>query len=169
MNTLIIANVIALASSIIMVLIGLIKDNKKVLAAQCGQFVLGGIANFMLGGITGAISNLLSIVRNVYSIRKPMTLTIKILLTIAQVALSLYAGLGGMIGWLPILSNSIFTFTCDTEDKTFFRLSVMFTGSLWLFYDLHYLNFASATFDVLALITNAITLIRFKHHATELS
>ena len=165
MNTIIIANAIALIASIIMVLNGLIKDNKKVLASQCVQFTLSGIANFMLGGITGTISNALSFVRNVYSIRKPMSMSIKVILTIVQVGLSLYAGLNGWIDWLPIISNSIFTFTCDTDNRTFFKVSVMFTGALWLFYDLHYLNFSSATFDVLALISNTFTLIRLKHQS----
>ena len=116
MNIIVLANIISLCGAIIMVLIGFVKDNKKVLAGQCVQFTLMGIANLILGAITGSISNVLSIIRNIYSINKPMSIVIKIALSTLQVGLSLYAGIDGWIGWLPIISNTIFTFTCDSKD-----------------------------------------------------
>ena len=158
MNIIVLANIISLCGAIIMVLIVFVKDNKKVLAGQCVQFTLMGIANLILGAITGSISNVLSIIRNIYSINKPMSIVIKIALSTLQVGLSLYAGIDGWIGWLPIISNTIFTFTCDSKDQSFFKLSVIITGAMWIFYDFYYMNFTSASFDILGVITNAATL-----------
>lgn len=158
MNIIVLANIISLIGAIIMVLIGFVKDNKKVLAGQCVQFTLMGVANFILGAITGSISNVLSIIRNVYSINRPMSLAVKTALSGLQIGLSLYAGIDGLIGWLPIISNTIFTFTCDSKDQAFFKLSVIITGAMWIFYDFYYMNFTSATFDILGVITNAATL-----------
>ena len=46
-----IGNIIAFAGCGIMVLVGLIKQKKRILAVQCVQFVLQGAANFILGGM----------------------------------------------------------------------------------------------------------------------
>ena len=64
MYYLVIGNIISFAGAIVMVLIGLIKERKKILSAQIAQFSLMGLGNLVLGGPTGFITNMVSIVRN---------------------------------------------------------------------------------------------------------
>ncbi len=52
MNPILIGNIISFAGAIIMVLIGLIKERKKILSAQIAQFALMGLGNLVLGGVT---------------------------------------------------------------------------------------------------------------------
>ena len=60
----IIANIIGFIASIIMVYIGIIKNKKKIIFIELIDMFLLTISNIMLGGITAAIINILSIIRN---------------------------------------------------------------------------------------------------------
>lgn len=65
----IIGNIIALIASIIMVYSGFLKQKKTILYTQTIQIGLSVLSNIVLGGITGAIINALSCVRNIYVIK----------------------------------------------------------------------------------------------------
>ena len=65
MSCIVIGNIIALIASIIMVYSGLLKQKKKILYTQTIQILLAVISNIVLGGLTGAIINALSCVRNI--------------------------------------------------------------------------------------------------------
>ena len=60
-----IGNIVALVASIIMVYSGYLKQKNKILYAQTMQIGLSVLSNIILGGITGAIINAISCVRNI--------------------------------------------------------------------------------------------------------
>ena len=55
MNTIILGNIIALIAASLSIVIGIIKSKKKVLYTQTIQYIAYATADFILGGITGAI------------------------------------------------------------------------------------------------------------------
>ena len=65
MTVIIIGNIIALTASLLMVYSGLLKKAKDVVYIQSIQIALFVVSNLVLGGISGAISNLLSLIRNI--------------------------------------------------------------------------------------------------------
>lgn len=69
MNSILLGNGIALFGAVLMAAIGLIKQRKHILAAQCVQFGIMGIANLILGGINGFVSALVSITRNLICLK----------------------------------------------------------------------------------------------------
>ena len=73
MNTIIIGNAVAFAGAVLMVGIGLIRTRRSILLTQCAMFGLMGTANIILGGMTGAVSSLVSILRNVLCLRGPLS------------------------------------------------------------------------------------------------
>ena len=58
---LIIGNIIALTASLLMVYSGILKEKKKILYVQTVQIGLSVVSNIVLGGLTGAIINAISI------------------------------------------------------------------------------------------------------------
>ena len=78
MKIVIIANVISLIGSLMMVGTGLIKRKRNVLIVQSAQFVVMGVSNLMLGGITGCITNALSLIRNFVTMRSRLTMPVKL-------------------------------------------------------------------------------------------
>lgn len=162
MNTLIIGNIIAFAGSVVMVCIGLIKRKKKVLIAQCIQCVLMGTANLVLGGITGFISNVVTILRNLFSFRFAFTRIWKIVFCVIQVGLALLWGIraGGMglVDWLPVLAAVIFTCFLDTKSDLVMKYVMILTQAMWLVYDMSIRNYSASAFDVMTLCFNFVAL-----------
>ena len=73
-TTLFIGNAICLVGACLMVLTGLIKKKEHVLLTQCAQFGIMGVGNLVLGGVSGLISNLVSILRNVICLKFKFTI-----------------------------------------------------------------------------------------------
>ena len=69
MNIVLIANGVALVGALLMAGIGLLKKKEQILLVQCVQFAIQGAANLMLGGMTGLISNGVSIARNLFCLK----------------------------------------------------------------------------------------------------
>ena len=89
MTYIVIGNIIAFLASILMVYTGFIKKKKKIIyvqTIQCGLFVM---SNLILGGITGAIINVIGCIRNILCYKNKLGLSSKIILTIISILFSL--------------------------------------------------------------------------------
>ena len=82
MNTIILGNIIALFGSIVMVMIGFLKKKEQIIIAQCIQCGFIGLANLVLGGISGFATNCFTILRNCISFKIEFTKKIKIILQV---------------------------------------------------------------------------------------
>ena len=88
MNTLLIGNAISMIGCLIMVLIGFLKKNSQVLIAQSVQCLFMGLGNLVLGGISGFISNVVTILRNVVFLKFRNTVFLKVFFILLQLVLS---------------------------------------------------------------------------------
>ena len=70
---LIIGNIVALIASLIMVYSGYLKQKKKILYVQTIQIGLSVLSNIILGGITGAIINAVSCIRNILCYKEKLS------------------------------------------------------------------------------------------------
>lgn len=162
MNPLIIGNIISFAGALTMVLIGLIKNKNKILIAQCGQFTLFGTANIILGGPTGAISNAISILRNLISIKFNFNVWLKTVFIIIEVGLGAWFNNLGLIGWFPIISTVMFTLFLDHKNVIVIKLVIILSEVLWMIYDFSIQNYASIFFDFLCMVTTSFSIIQIK-------
>lgn len=152
----ILGNAISLAASVLMVAIGLIKEKKKIVLAQCGQFALYAAANLVLGGIMGMVTNLVSIARNVISLKWKYGTVQKIVFTVIQAGLAAAVNKEGLLGWLPIIAAVSLTWFLDTKDEVVLKLVFLFGQVLWGIYDLNHMNYVGVAFDVFSFVTNII-------------
>lgn len=165
MNTIILGNIIALFGSIVMVMIGFLKKKEKIIIAQCIQCGFIGLANLVLGGISGFVTNCFTILRNCISFKIEFTKKIKIIFILIQFLLVILLKQVQWINLLPVLSTSIFTWYMDCKDPIVFKIVVIVTLLMWLVYDLSVLNYVAVFFDTLTTITNTITLYKMKKGA----
>lgn len=159
MNTIVLGNLVSLLGCTLMVAIGFIRKKESILKVQCLQFGLLGTANLILGGITGFISAIISIIRNVVFAKWSSTVLMKAAFVIPQVLISALANASGFIGWLPILSTALFTWLIDTKDPVAFKLVLILTQLLWVVYDLWFLNYVAFTFDIFTILANIISIM----------
>ena len=88
MNSLLIGNAISMVGCLIMVLIGFLRKKNQILIAQCVQCLFMGVGNLTLGGISGFICNIVTILRNVVFMRFKNTTFLKVSFVLLQFFLS---------------------------------------------------------------------------------
>ena len=156
----IIGNIIALIASIIMVYSGYLKQKKKILYVQTIQIGLSVLSNIVLGGITGAIINAISYVRNILCYKEKLNNKSKIILIALATILSLCFNNLGTIGLLPLISTITYILLMNIKNVIKFKYLIIFTMILWFFYDLYIKSYTSACFDAMCIITNMGSIIQ---------
>lgn len=164
MSSLLIGNIIALIASLLMVFSGLLKKKKQILYIQTIQIGLSVISNIVLGGITGAIINLLSCIRNILCYIGKLTLLSKIVLIFFSVLLTLMFNNLGFIGLLPLISIVSYTCLIDINEVIRFKLLIIFTMLLWFVYDLYIKSYSSAIFDFMNIVFNTFSIMKIKNN-----
>ena len=162
----IIGNIVALIASLVMVYSGTIKQKKKIIYAQTVQIGLYVVSNLILGGITGAIINALSFVRNVLCYKDKLGNKEKVIITILAVILSLAFNNLGLIGILPLISTVVYLWLMNIKDVVKFKILVIFTMALWCAYDIYIKSYSSAVFDFMNIIANIVAIIQIKNKKT---
>ena len=146
-----------------MVYSGILKEKKKILYIQTVQIGLSVISNIVLGGITGAIINAISMIRNIICYKEKLGFKERILITILSITLSLKFNNLGIIGFLPVVSTITYVWLMNIKDVKKFKLLIAFTILLWLIYDIIIKSYTSAIFDFMTLIANVITIFQIKY------
>ncbi len=154
MRIILIGNAVALVGSLVMIGIGFIKRKDHILLAQCAMFLIMGVGNLLLGGVTGFIANMVSLVRNLVVFKWPFTTPLKLLFIAVQVGISLLTHPQGVIAWLPILAACIFTWFLDLKDAKQLKVLIIVTQAMWIVYDLAIKNYVSTAFDVATCASN---------------
>lgn len=162
MNTIILGNTVALIGAAIMVLIGFIKSKEKMLAAQCLQFVVMGAGNLILGGMSGFIANMVSLVRNLICFKRPLGTVLKLVFIAIQIVLGMISGIDGLISWLPIITGCVFTWFIDLKDPVKFKILIIGCQIAWMFYDISIINYVSFAFDLFTVLTNLFGIWKIK-------
>lgn len=156
MNTLLIGNLISGIGCLLMVAIGLLRKKSHILIAQSFQCGFMGVGNLVLGGTSGFIANMVTIIRNLVFVKCRSTTALKLFFIALQFLLSLGSLSGGFVCWLPILAAALFTWFLDTPNMTTLKLVIITTQIMWLIYDIYYHNYVATVFDVMTLISNVI-------------
>ena len=162
MVNIIIGNIIALIASILMVYSGMLKQKKKILHFQAVQRGLSVISNIVWGGITGAIINALSLIRNILCYKDKLGLKEKIVITILATILTLKFNNLGYIGLLPLISTVSYVWLMNIKDVKKFKWLIVFTMLMWFIYDVVIKSYTSAIFDFMNIVANIVTLFQIK-------
>ena len=158
MNPLLLGNAVAMIGCLIMVFIGFLKKKHHILIAQCIQCVFRGVGNLVLGGISGFICNIVTILRNLVFLKFRNTTFLKVFFILLQFVLSIGTLSLGFISWLPILSAALFTWYMDTKSEAKLKIVILCTQVMWLTYDLYFRNYVASAFDVMTFLSNCIGL-----------
>lgn len=144
------------------------KNKKSMLTWQLSDYFFTMIANFLLGGYTGAISISVSIIRNVLMIKKWDSLYTTILLVIIQVTLGIHVNTLGLIGCLPLISSVSYTIISFLTDKVqWLRWVTIENMLLWSLYDFTIKAYPALLMDVIITITTLIAIKKYSslnHH-----
>ena len=158
----VLANIIDFIASMIQIYSGTFKEKKKILLFQILQLGIQTVSMLLLGAIPGAISNVLSCVRNYLCYKNIFTWPIKIILIVLSGVLTVAFNNQGLLGYLPFVVCTIYVLFMDIKDPFKFKVLVTLTFVPWIFYFLIIKTYTGAFFATTTVITNVWTLIKMK-------
>ena len=156
--TVIIANIIDLIAAGIQVASGSIRQKAKILVVQIVQLLLQGVSMLLLGGITGAVSNVLSCFRNYLCYKGKLSNLWKGILIAASVLLTVLLNEQGILGIIPAAVCTVYILLMDTKDAIRFKLLVTLTVLPWVVYHFALRAYVGAVVDIATIIANGVTL-----------
>ena len=156
MNLVLIGNIISLFGCGVMVAIGLLKKRSHILAAQCLQFTLQGVAHLILGATSGVVACITGIIRNLVFAKIAVTAAWKLFFIALQAVLSLPAMTLNPVTWLPLLSCSLFTWFLDLKNEVQLKIMMIAAQAMWVVYDFAYRNYVALAFDLFTMVSTCI-------------
>ena len=154
MLQIVIANIIDFIASLIQIYTGMIKDKGKILVFQTIQLGIQIISMLLLGAVPGAISNVLSCVRNYLCYKNVFTWPIKIILIVLSLIVTVPFNNQGLLGYLPFVVCTIYVLLMDT------KLLCTLTFVPWVFYFFIIKSYTGAFFAASTVVTSTWTLIK---------
>jgi hypothetical protein len=161
---LIIGNIIAFIASSIMAYTGILTNKKKILYLQTIQMGLFVISNLILGGFTGAIINVIGLIRNILCYKEKLNLKYQIVITFLSIVFSLLFNNLGLLGLLPLISAITYIWFMNTKSIKKFKILNIFTNGLWFIYELMIKSYTSSIFDLINIISNIVTIFPKNKH-----
>ena len=152
------ANIIDFLAALIQVGSGSIKRKSRILLVQIIQLLMQAVSMLLLGGVTGAVSNVLSCYRNHLCYKGKLNSYWKGFLIGASVIMTLVLNNQGLLGYLPTAVCTIFILLMNVKDPVKFKLLVTLSFVPWMFYHWILKSYIGAAFDAATIIMNTITL-----------
>ena len=156
--TILIANVIDFLAAMLQVGSGFVKKKAKILIIQTVQLLMQAVSILLLGGVTGAVSNILSCYRNYLCYKDKLTNLWKFILIAASIVMTVLLNEQGFLGMMPAAICAVYIIFMDVKDPVKFKLLVTLTFIPWVFYHFALKAYVAAIFDVTTIATNAIAL-----------
>ena len=164
------ANIIDFIAALIQVGSGTIKQKSKILVVQTIQLLMQAVSMLLLGGVTGAVSNVLSCYRNYLCYKEKLNGFWKSILIAASVVMTILLNEQGLLGIIPAAVCTIYIIFMDIKDPVKFKFLVTVSFVPWMVYHFALKSYVGAIFDAATIFTNVITLyfmIRNKNSAEE--
>lgn len=156
------ANIIDFFAALIQIGTGAVKKKDRILILQIVQLVMQGIAMLLLGGVTGAVSNVLSCVRNYICYKEKLNLPWKIFFIAASIIMTILLNDQGILGMIPAAVCIVYIIFMDVKDPIRFKILVMGTFIPWFFYHLILGSYTGAASDAATIIANIVTIVRMQ-------
>lgn len=156
----IIANIIDFVAAIVQVGSGAIKKKSRILIVQTVQLLMQAVSMLLLGGVTGAVSNVLSCFRNFLCYKDKLNVVWKVILIIASIGFTIALNDQGLLGIIPAAVCTIYIIFMDVKDPVKFKLLVTLSFVPWAVYHFILKSYTGAIFDVATVVTNAVTLFK---------
>jgi len=161
---LILGNAVAMIGCTLMVLVGFLRKKEQILIVQCFQFGFLSAGNLILGGVTGFISGVVSIVRNLVFARTGGSKNWKIAFTAIQTVLTFLTGWPGLLGCLPLASGIILTWSIDAKSDVQFKIALIAAQVTWVIYDWSYRNYVAFVFDIFTILSNLAGIVMIRRN-----
>ena len=153
-----IANIIDFFAAIIQIASGSIKKKTGILVVQMIQLAMQMVSMLLLGGVTGAVNNVLACFRNYLCYKEKLNNFWKSFLIVASIAMTVLLNEQGLLGVIPGAVCVVYILFMDIKDPVKFKFLVTLTTIPWFFYHFILKSYTGALCDAATVVINFITL-----------
>lgn len=164
MIIIIVANILSLIGCALLVYIGSLPSREDVLHWQNIQSLIMVASNALLGGISGSISNLIAVARNLYSRKIQFHAIQKAFFVGLQFVITTLFNSQGLVGYMPFIAASIFTVVIDSNNIVITKIALALAQLCWLIFDLTILNVVGVCFDVATILSNIMYIAKHRNY-----
>lgn len=138
------------------------KTAKEVLLVQSLSQVIYCVGTAVLKGYSGAVQNVMSIVRNVIAIRGKSSRAVEWLLAVLGVVIGLAFNNLGFVGLLPIIANFEYTLAVFRfrDNEWALKLAFLFCAGCFVVFNGFIYNFVGVVSNSVVLVTTAVFLVK---------
>ena len=157
----ILAQIIGLFSFIVSLIAYHKKTKKKILSTMIISNTLNFIHYFLLDAISGGITKIVAVIRDILIINKKNSKSIFYIFVFIYLILgiTLY---NNLLSIIPIVASFITTIAAFFGTPYIIKIVALLTFTLWLVYNIFVLSFAGIISNVVAIISTIIAIKNFK-------
>lgn len=136
------------------------KDNKQMMRLQCLDCSCGIISCIILRGYSGAITQSVSLVRNILVYKEKCSRIVQVILLTVILVLGIIFNNRGILGLLPIIASIEYTIVImKTTNIKLINLSLLVNNILWLMYDFIIQNYLNMILSTIIIISSTINIL----------
>ena len=138
------------------------KTAKGVLWAQNLSQVFYFIGGIVLKGYSSAVQNAVSFLRNTLAIANVQSKWVQWLMVALGVGLGVYFNNLGLVGWLPIIANFIYTVSVFrfSDNERALKIAFVICVAMFCVFNAFILNFVGVGTNLFVMITGLISLFK---------
>lgn len=164
MIQLILGNIFGLLCGVFCALSTFGKTNKQIMKLQCLDCTSGIISCLILQGYSGALTQLVSLARNIAVYKEKCTKTLQIIFISLILILGISFNNRGILGLLPIIASIEYTITImRTSNTNIVRASLAINNILWIIYDFTIQNYLNTILSIIIICTSVLNIIKTKN------
>lgn len=138
------------------------KTAKGVLLMQSLSQLIYCTGTVLLKGYSGAVQNLVSILRNLAAIRKINSAIVEWILVLLGVALGIFFNNLGLIGYLPVVANLQYTLAVFRfkDNERALKISFAVCIGMFMVFNFAIFNFVGVVSNLVVMVTTLVMLFK---------
>lgn len=135
------------------------KSTKQILFLQTISFFFKTLHYYLLGGISGFLTSLISMIRNIifYKIKESKIWVVFFIIIYIIIGI---ITLKSIYTLLPVFATIIYTLIINYNNPKYLRYGIFITSLTWLIYNIYIISYSGIIIQIIMLISNIIAIIK---------
>ena len=135
------------------------KNKKQILILQTLSFIFKGFHYFLLGGMSGFLTSIISAFRNLifYKLKNGKIISLAFILIYLIIG---YFTCQNIFSLIPVIANIFYTAIINKNQESYLRFGLIITSILWLIYNFYLSSYSGIIIQIINLLSNVLALLK---------
>lgn len=151
--------ILGLIYALFLILSNFGKSTKQILFLQTISFFFKTLHYYLLGGISGFLTSLISMIRNIIFYKIKESKIWAVFFIIIYIIIGIIT-LKSIYTLLPVFATIIYTLIINYNNPKYLRYGIFITSLTWLIYNIYIISYSGIIIQIIMLISNIIAIIK---------